>query len=143
MNLLRILIIFLLITPLEKKETVINMNKDWYRIRDVYDYDPKTKSWEPTGIKLDMDEYEECPNCFVMLAKRYNSFVIRNEKGEMITCYKCFNCRVKFTKIDCQEQKKCLSCGRIFLDPQPSTDEKSAVRVTNKIYPFGPVLYNH
>ena len=66
-NLLRILIIVLLITPLEKKETVISMNKDWSRIRDVYDYDPMTKSWEPTGIKLDMDEYEECPNCFVIL----------------------------------------------------------------------------
>ena len=116
MNLLRILIIFLLITPLEKKETVISMNKDWYRIRDVYDYDPKTKSWEPTGIKLDMDEYEECPNCLVMPAKRYNSFVIRNEIGELITCYMCLSCRVKFTKIECQEQKKCLSSGRIFQD---------------------------
>ena len=136
MNLLRILIIFLLITPLEKKETVINTNKDWYRIRDVYDYDPKTKSWEPTGIKLDMDEYEECPNCFVMLAKRYNSFVIRNEKGEMITCYKCFNCRVKFTKIECQEQKKCLSSARIFLDPQPSTDEKRCRSINQQNLPF-------
>ena len=54
------------------------MNKDWCRIRDVYDY--KTKSWEPTGVKLDKNEYEECPNCFVMLAKRYDSFVIRNKK---------------------------------------------------------------
>ena len=46
----------------------------------LYDYDPKTKSREPTGIQLDMDEYEECPYGFVMLAKRYYSFVIRNEK---------------------------------------------------------------
>ena len=76
MNLLRILIIVLLITPLEKKETVISMNKDWYCIRDVFDYDPKKKSREPIDIKLDMDEYEECPNCIVILAKRNNSFVV-------------------------------------------------------------------
>ena len=67
MNLLRILIIVLLISPLEKKETAIS--KDWYRITLRLRQRPKD---EIMGAyrQLDMDEYEECPNCFVMLAKR-------------------------------------------------------------------------
>ena len=124
---------------MEKKETVISMNKDWYRILDVYDYDSKTKSWEPSGIKLDMDEYE----CIVMLAKRYNSFVIRNEKGEMITCYKCFSCRVKLPRSNARNKRSVCPVPGYFWIRNLQQTKKGAVRLTNKIYPFGPVLYNH
>lgn len=57
----------------------------------------RSSSIKKRPIKLDIDEYEECPNCFMMLAKIYQSFMVRNEKGEMITCKKGSNCHVKFT----------------------------------------------